>query len=89
MDTKQIKAALEAKDCSIPILAKAINKSYSAVYSVCQRKMDSSAIAVFIAKAIEKPVEEVFPDKPQYHPNYDPQAQQQKSVELWRQRLSA
>lgn len=89
MDTKQIKAALEEKDCNFSILAEAIGKTYSAVYGVCQRKIDSAAIATLIAKAIETPVEDVFPDKPQYHPAYDAQAQQRKSVELWRQRLIA
>ena len=62
MDSEQIKKDLAARGFDFSMLAAAIDKSPSLVSKVAARKATSRFVAAAIAKALEKPISEVFPD---------------------------
>jgi ribosome-binding protein aMBF1 (putative translation factor) len=67
MDSKQIKKELAARGFDFSMLAEAIDKSPSLVSKVASRKATSRLVAVAIAKALERPVADIFPDVDAYH----------------------
>lgn len=67
MDYSEIYEALKAKDFNWPICADAIGCSSSHVMNVAARRGESKTVAKKLAAIIGKPVQEVFPDKPNYH----------------------
>lgn len=65
------------------MLAAALQKSPSLISKVAARKARSQLVAEALAKAIERPVEEVFPDVEAYHgPARDKEARKKKQREL-------
>lgn len=83
MDTKQIKKELAARGFDFSMLAQAIEKSPSLVSKVASRKAISRPVATAIAKAIERPLLEVFPDVDVYHqPQTNAAERKQKQREL-------
>lgn len=67
MDSRNILEALQAKGINFSIVAEAIGVSTNMVSSVASRKATSRRVAKAISKAIDLPIEQVFPDKPDYH----------------------
>lgn len=66
MTPQEIKAELQARGYSIAMLAEVIGKSGALVGAVINKKLVALPTAKAIAKAIDKPVLEVFPDVPSY-----------------------
>jgi len=67
MKFDQIKQELQAKSCSISIIARVLGKSHSAVRQVAMGQNTSREIATAISKALELPIRDVFPNTPSYH----------------------
>ncbi|PCI62025.1 MAG: hypothetical protein COB35_04920 [Gammaproteobacteria bacterium] len=61
MEFEDIKQALRANGCSISIIARVLKKSHSAVRQTAMGTHTSKEIATAIAKAINKPIDIVFP----------------------------
>jgi len=78
MDTDQIKKELAAKGFDFSMVANALDKSPSLVSKVAARKARSRMVAEALAKAIQRPIEEVFPDVPAYHSKAVSAAEKQK-----------
>ncbi|MBL3601605.1 MAG: DNA-binding protein [gamma proteobacterium endosymbiont of Lamellibrachia anaximandri] len=72
MNGDQILQELNQLDLSYADIAKAMNISRVTVSLVANRKGHSRRIARALAIALDKPVEEVFPDRPKYHHRPDP-----------------
>jgi len=70
MNQTQINTALKSNGYSATLIAKAMNKTTASVTTVISRKSISKPIATAIATILQKPVEVVFDDVPQYQPNY-------------------
>lgn len=87
MDSLEIKQALARKGCSIAIIARAIGVSNTTISTTIHRKAQSKRAAIAIAKVLDKPIESVFPDVPQYFKDCEPEAK--KRERYWRERLSA
>lgn len=87
MEYEEIKEALRLKGCPAPILAEVLSKSSSAVDGVISRRTTSKQIAHAVCKVLEKSPETVFPDKPQYHYNFDPDGEREKLVLRWKKKL--
>lgn len=66
MDHNEIKAAIYEKGYTLAMVAECINKRPSHVSSIIHRRNTSSVIANAIAKVLDLPVEQVFPDVPAY-----------------------
>ncbi|WP_418608869.1 helix-turn-helix domain-containing protein [Pseudoalteromonas sp. US3C1013] len=66
MNHEEIKAAIYEKGYTLAMIAECINKHPSHISSIIHRRNTSSVIAKAIAKVIDKPVEQVFPDVPAY-----------------------
>ena len=66
MNHEQIKKALHEQGLSFAALAAATGRSYQSLTIVSQGKAKSRPSALIIASAIGKPVEEVFPNNPEY-----------------------
>ncbi|CAI86600.1 helix-turn-helix domain-containing protein [Pseudoalteromonas translucida] len=66
MNHEEIKAAIYKKGYTLAMVAECINKHPSHISSIIHRRNTSSVIANAIAKAIDMPVEQVFPDVPAY-----------------------
>ena len=67
MDKNQIKKALAEKGYDFSIVAHAIERSPSLISKVVARQARSRIVAMALAKAIDKPIQEVFPDVEEYH----------------------
>ncbi|RUO59422.1 helix-turn-helix domain-containing protein [Pseudidiomarina insulisalsae] len=67
MDSQKIKMELAQRGYDFSMLAKALGKSPSLISKVAARKARSYVVAQALAKALQRPVEEVFPDVEQYH----------------------
>jgi len=67
MEFEAIKQELKANSCSIAIIARSLNKSHTAVTDVAKGVSTSKTIAKAICVALNRPIKEVFPDKPSYH----------------------
>lgn len=67
MDSQKIKMELAQRGFDFSMLAKALGKSPSLISKVASRKARSHAVAVAIAKALDRPIEDVFPDVSEYH----------------------
>lgn len=78
MDTDQIKKELSARGFDFSMLAQALGKSPSLISKVAARKARSRAVADALAKALNKPVEQVFPDVTEYHSAPLTKAEKQK-----------
>lgn len=68
------------------IVASAIGCSSSHLMNVAARRADSKTVAEKLSKVLEKPVAEVFPDKPKYHG--DKKADRQSKVSGLKQMLN-
>lgn len=66
MDRNQIQKELNALGYNLSIVAEAIEKSPSLVSKVIARKAKSRFVAEALCKILQKPIEEVFPDIPEY-----------------------
>lgn len=67
MKHEQITAALNKAGHTWGTASEAIGKTKTTLISVSQRKTTSRPVARALSLLIEIPVEEVFPDKPDYH----------------------
>lgn len=67
MKKDQIKKGLAAKGYDYSMIAEVLSRSPSLISKVAARKARSVRVAQAIAKALELPVEEVFPDVAAYH----------------------
>ncbi|MES9925967.1 MAG: hypothetical protein ABW152_17950 [Candidatus Thiodiazotropha endolucinida] len=72
MNSEQILQQLNAHGLSFTDIAKALKVSPAAVSMVARRRGDSNRIAKALSIALNKSVEETFPDRPQYHCHPDP-----------------
>ncbi|MER2490674.1 helix-turn-helix domain-containing protein [Catenovulum sediminis] len=79
MTPQEIKDELNARGYTLAMLARAINKSPNTVSGVINRHITSNFIAEKLAKAIGKPVCEVFPEVQTYAKL---RQQQEKQAEL-------
>lgn len=66
MTHEEIKKGLADNGLNFSALARASRRSYQLFSGVSSRKQTSLYAARIIAAALEKSVEEVFPDKPEY-----------------------
>ena len=66
MNSEQIKTALREKNCTLAIIADSLGVAANAVSQVIHRHSRSFNIANGIAIILEKPINEVFPDVPEY-----------------------
>lgn len=83
MNKDQIKKGLASKGYDFSMLAAAISKSPSLISKVASRKARSLPVAIALAKALDRSVEEVFPDVSAYHSNAEAATQRaQKQAEL-------
>lgn len=83
MDSQQIKKELLRRGFDFTMIAEALGKSPSLVSKVAARKARSQPVAMAIAKAIERDIEEVFPDVEAYqHRPLSPEQRKQKQREL-------
>jgi Ner family transcriptional regulator len=62
MNATEIKAAIRQKGFSSALIAETLKTSPNAVSGVINRHTTSKRIAAAIAKIIDKPVTEIFPD---------------------------
>lgn len=67
MDSNKIKKELAQRGFDFSMLAKALGKSPSLISKVASRKARSQSVALAIAKALGRPIDEVFPDVESYH----------------------
>ncbi|MDN7123312.1 helix-turn-helix domain-containing protein [Pseudidiomarina terrestris] len=67
MDSNKIKKELAQRGYDFSMLAKALGKSPSLISKVASRKARSQSVAAALAKALDRPIEEVFPDVESYH----------------------
>ncbi|MCU7842169.1 MAG: DNA-binding protein [Candidatus Thiodiazotropha sp. (ex Troendleina suluensis)] len=77
MNGHQILQELKSIGLNFTDIAKALKVSPSAVSITVHRKGDSLRIAKALSIALNRPIEEVFPDRPQYHCHPDPAKRQQ------------
>lgn len=84
----EINNGLSLKGVNAAMIAEALKVKPASVSQVISRHSDSKRIATAIAKILEKPVEDVFPDKPQYHAGYSRAAVRTSKVNELRQRLA-
>lgn len=66
MEAEAIKQALYNKGFSFALLGQALGIKSNVVSGVCHRRTVSKTTAEAIAKVLEKPVAEVFPDVESY-----------------------
>ncbi|GAB2927595.1 hypothetical protein [Rheinheimera gaetbuli] len=66
MEATAIKQALYAKGFSFAMIGEALGKGANVVSGVCYRRTTSKDVATAIAKVLDKPVTEVFPDVESY-----------------------
>lgn len=66
MKPHEIKAELKARGYTLAMVARAIDRSPNTVSGVINRHITSNFIAEKLAKAIGKPVDEVFPEVSTY-----------------------
>lgn len=66
MEAAAIKQALYAKGYSFAMIGEALEVNSNVVSGVCYRRTTSKAVATAIAKVLDKPVTEVFPDVDSY-----------------------
>lgn len=66
MDKDAIKQALHAKGVSFSMIAEALGIGPNAVSAIASRRGQSKRVADAIAKVLERPVEEIFPDIESY-----------------------
>ncbi|MEW8494262.1 MAG: helix-turn-helix domain-containing protein [Candidatus Thiodiazotropha taylori] len=78
MNGNQILLCLKKAGISFTDIAKIQSVTPQAVSAVAHRKGDSGPIARAIATALGKPIEDVFPDRPQYH--YCPDPKRRKAL---------
>lgn len=89
MDKKQIKTELGKRGYDLSMLAEAIHKSPSLVSKVLARQARSRVVAIAVARALEKKVEEVFPDVPEYQNQVPVESSERAAkIETLRERLS-
>ncbi|MCU7842163.1 MAG: helix-turn-helix domain-containing protein [Candidatus Thiodiazotropha sp. (ex Troendleina suluensis)] len=77
MNGDQILHLLKAIGLNFTDIAQALGVTPQHVGQVAHRKGDSIRIAKALSIALNRPVEEVFPDRPQYHCHPDPAKRQQ------------
>jgi transcriptional regulator with XRE-family HTH domain len=66
MEAEAIKQALRAKGFTFALVGEAIQVNANVVSAVCYRRTTSNPVAQAIAKALDKPITEVFPDVVSY-----------------------
>lgn len=67
MTGEEIRKALKKKDLSFAAIGRALGHSTGvAVSRICHRQASGRITARFVADALGLPVEEVFPEKPEY-----------------------
>ena len=66
LNSEEIKKALNDNGMSFRRIAKALKTSTTAVSTTASRKTTSKRLATAICLAINKPIEQVFSDKPEY-----------------------
>lgn len=66
MTHDQIKKALADKGYSLSAAANAMDRSYLQLYTTTTRKGKSRYVANALAILLDKPVSELFPDRPEY-----------------------
>jgi transcriptional regulator with XRE-family HTH domain len=73
-----IREELKVRGHSFSALAKLLGLSTMQVSRVAHRSRTNHRVALAIATALDKPIDEVFPDKREYHRVYMPDAQRQQ-----------
>lgn len=81
MDSQKIKMELAKRGFDFSMLANALGKSPSLISKVAARKARSRLVAQALAKALERPIDEVFPDVEEYHHDVPRAAQDRKQKE--------
>lgn len=66
MEAEAIKQALRAKGFTFAMIGEVLRVNANVVSAVCYRRTTSHAVAQAVAKALEKPIHDVFPDVPSY-----------------------
>lgn len=89
MDKEEIKASLRKHGCSFMTIATVLGKHHLSIARVASRTTTSKPIATAIAKAVDRPIEKVFPDKPEYHPGYDPKKVARDHLSYWAAKLAS
>lgn len=62
MNAEEIKAALQAQGITYAAIAEASDLTVSYISSIITRRTTSKRVSNIIAKVLQKPVEEVFPE---------------------------
>lgn len=83
MNRDEIKDALRAKSLTYSIISEASGFSPSAISQVISRSNKSKPIANVIAKSIDIPIEDVFPEL------FERQLKRQQTIESLRQTLAS
>jgi len=86
MNASEIKQALAEKGINLAILGEATSHSPQRFSSVINRSQKSTPLAKIVAKAIDRPFDEVFPD---YQIMCDKRSNRQQVVDSLRQRLAS
>ncbi|RUO56057.1 helix-turn-helix domain-containing protein [Pseudidiomarina homiensis] len=81
MDSQKIKMELAQRGFDFSMLAKALGKSPSLISKVASRKARSRSVAVALAKVLERPIEEVFPDVQDYYQGAPQSGKERKQKE--------
>ena len=87
MTYEEIKQELDKQGYNISTAAEVLGKSRTMLTLVAKRKETSRKVAIALAVLIDRTIEEVFPDKPEYHE--DPLAKRQKKIAAGREKLAA
>ncbi|MEW8049282.1 MAG: helix-turn-helix domain-containing protein [Candidatus Thiodiazotropha sp.] len=77
MNGSQILQELKSYGITFTDIANALGVRASTVSLVANRKSDSKRIAKAFSIALNKPVEDIFPDRPQYYRHSDPKKRKQ------------
>lgn len=67
MDAKRIRELLKRKGYNFTLIANVVGMSPEYVALVASRKRQNHSIAIAIATALGRPVDQIFPDVPLYH----------------------
>lgn len=85
----EINTKLAAKGYTATLIAEALSVKPASVSAVINEVSDSKRIAKAVATVLDLPIEEVFPNKPQYHDGYSRKAIRQQKVISLRQQLAS
>jgi len=81
LNTNQIKKALKDNGMSFRRIAQTLGVSTTSVSTTASRKTTSKRLAMVICLAINKPIENVFSDKPEYYKKSTKEKLADKAIE--------